>query len=214
MPKPEYTVFIGTSAHTGLCEALVGLAARLSPAEAAARLARGDDPRANRVLHVCVVDGRVAGCISSTLQPMWTPAGCGHWGLLVVAPAMRRKGIACALVHAAEERLRAGGCNAVQIEYEWAPGYAHGQVLEAWYEGRLRFERISGAFTSRLFGLVIGHHSKTEFRRCRRSLSSGGGATARTASTSDVALPTAGVAVLVIAITAVAVAFSYSLLGE
>ena len=143
---------------------------RLSGAEVRGRLAMGDDPHPNRVLHVASRGGTIVGCCSSTLQPPWTPSGCGHWGLLVVALEAQGSGVAAALVRAAEARLAAAGCDAVQIEYEHAPGDARSERLAAWYEGSLGFQRSSHWLTERLLGLLIGHARRAEWRQCRRYL--------------------------------------------
>lgn len=113
---------------------------RLSESEVRSRLAKGDaGAHANRVLHVAIREGRVVGCCSSTLQPPWTSSGCGHWGLLSVEVASQGSGVASALVDAAEDRLRAAQCRAIQIEYEYTVGDAHSERLRRWYEDKLRF---------------------------------------------------------------------------
>lgn len=95
---------------------------RVSEHEIAQRLAMGDSLEgANRVLHVATRGGQLVGCCSSTRHTPWTPSGCGHWGLLVVAVEAQGTGVATALVHAAEQRLIEAGLTRVQIEYEYTP---------------------------------------------------------------------------------------------
>merc|ERR1712159_733746 len=89
-------------------DAIASQSKRLGQAEVARRLAMGDDGvQSNRVLHLAFTkeDDTLVGCMSSTFQPPWTEQGCGHWGLLAVHPAHQGKGVASALVHAAEHRL-------------------------------------------------------------------------------------------------------------
>ena len=102
---------------------------RLSGAEVRGRLAMGDDPHPNRVLHVASRGGTIVGCCSSTLQVPWCDDGCGHWGLLTVAEEARGEGVGTALVAAAEARLRAAGLDAVQMEYEFEVGSAASERL-------------------------------------------------------------------------------------
>ena len=58
---------------------------RITREEVSTRLEQGDDPTANRVLHLAFRAGQIVGCCSSMLRPPWpTPfENCGHWGLLV-----------------------------------------------------------------------------------------------------------------------------------
>ncbi len=65
----------------------------------------------------------------------------GHWGLLAVDPTAQGTGVASALVEAAEDRLRAGGCQYVQIEYEYTEGHPHSQRLEAIPSAALYFTK-------------------------------------------------------------------------
>ena len=170
-------VKVGTSADIPLaaqiarmCNAAYGHG-RVSKAEVERRLQHGDiGYRANRVLHLAFRNDRLVGCISSTYSPPWTPAGCGHWGLLVVESTEQGSGVASALVSAAEARLAAGGCSAVQIEYEFCANDPYSQRLSGWYEGKLNFKRNSFWLIDRLFGMIIGHRPNTEFRRCRKPL--------------------------------------------
>ena len=134
-----------------LCNEAYGCG-RLSEADARARLAMGDEAEANRVLHLAFREGQLLGCCSSTLQPPWTPRGCGHWGLLSVHPEVRGTGVASALIAAAERRLLEEGCStsalkregigrpgAIQIEYEFTAGDPESQRLLQWYEGACGF---------------------------------------------------------------------------
>eukprot|EP00403_Amphidinium_massartii_P029435 CAMPEP_0178397428 /NCGR_PEP_ID=MMETSP0689_2-20121128/14240_1 /TAXON_ID=160604 /ORGANISM="Amphidinium massartii, Strain CS-259" /LENGTH=128 /DNA_ID=CAMNT_0020018135 /DNA_START=144 /DNA_END=527 /DNA_ORIENTATION=+ len=105
---------------------------RFSEGEVRRRLAMGDASDPNRVLHVAFIAGTVVGCCSSTLQPPWTGSGCGHWGALAVDPEFQGRGVASALVAAAEGRLLECGCHSVQIEYEFSPHDEHSERLMAW----------------------------------------------------------------------------------
>lgn len=113
---------------------------RVDREDAMDRLEMGDDGvRANRVLHLAWLGDTLAGCASSTFSPGWTPEGCGHWGLLAVDPAFQGRGVATALIMAAEWRL-ATVSEAIQIEYQHIEGEAFSERLFQWYEGALGFD--------------------------------------------------------------------------
>lgn len=170
----EVTVIVGTSetvignlSSAALVQRIVAMVnhaygySRLSEYEVAGRLEMGDaGPRANRVLHLASRCGTLVGACSSTVQTPWTPYGCGHWGLLVVAHDARGTSVASALVRAAEQRLRDAGRSSVQIEYEYS-GDAFSDRLYGWYEGSCGFQCPSGPPGGR-----------PQFRRCRKSLHS------------------------------------------
>ena len=157
------SVFIGTSAHASeercaeaaavICRAYGYM--RVSQHEVKQRLCMGDGTP-NRVLHLAVWDGKVVGCCSSTLQTMWCPSGCGHWGLLAVDPSAQGTGVASALVAAAERRLYEAGLKQVQLEFEYQRGDPQSERLLAWYEGSCGF---TGPSTR-----------SSGFRRCRKGL--------------------------------------------
>ena len=128
------------------------------------RLEMGDaGARANRVLHLAFRDdGLLVGACSSTYQPPWCEEGCGHWGLVAVAPEAQGGGVASALVRAAELRL-AGACGEVQIEYEYTVGHAYSERLRQWYETKLGFGCAAGP--------PRGPEGSTQFRKCRKVLS-------------------------------------------
>eukprot|EP00928_Gymnodinium_smaydae_P024207 TRINITY_DN19661_c0_g2_i1.p1 TRINITY_DN19661_c0_g2~~TRINITY_DN19661_c0_g2_i1.p1 ORF type:complete len:335 (-),score=77.20 TRINITY_DN19661_c0_g2_i1:230-1168(-) len=125
------------------------------------RLAMGDPGsfRGNRVLHLAMLGNRPVGCMSSTFRVPWAEEGCGHWGLLVVDEAMQGRGVASAMVKAAEARL-ATMCEEIQIEYEFTRGDALSERLLKWYEGRLGFRCAHGPPRGR----------GTEFRKCRKPI--------------------------------------------
>ncbi|CAE8632188.1 unnamed protein product [Polarella glacialis] len=190
---PPVTVVIGSSAHADdseLVEEVVrlinaayhnsikdlqtlpeGKHVRITALEVCSRFqaSREMRNRPNRVLHLAFRQGKVVGCCSSTLQPPWTQAKCGHWGLLAVATAAQGTGVASELVRAAEQSLQLGGCTHVQIEYEYNSGHAYSQRLMDWYEVKLGFRSNSPWLVNRLIGLVIGRGG-SEFRRCQRDL--------------------------------------------
>ncbi|CAJ1375109.1 unnamed protein product [Effrenium voratum] len=145
----DVEVVIGTSKSRAaprqialLCNEAYGCR-RLSESEARSRLAMGDDEDANRVLHLAFRNDELLGCCSSTLQPPWTPRGCGHWGLLSVHPDAQGTGVASALIAAAERRLFLSGCRSIQIEYEFTAGDPESERLLSWYEGRCGFSSSS-----------------------------------------------------------------------
>ena len=143
---------------------------RLSPSEVLQRLAMGDSiTGANRVLHIAWRDvegvATFVGCCSSTLTTPWTPHGCGHWGLLAVAPEAQGTGVASALVRAAESRLAAAGLRQVQIEYEYTCGDPLAERLHAWYEGSLGFSVSAQPLPTT--------RGSTQFRRLRKRLPRG-----------------------------------------
>jgi len=97
--------------------------------------ARGDGiMNRNRVLHVAFVGSEAVGCISSSKSTTWK-ADMGHWGLLVVDLKMQGKGIASALIAAAEARVMES-CASLQIEYEFRHDSEHSKKLEAVYAKR------------------------------------------------------------------------------
>jgi len=147
----EVIVLIGTSKHMevpGMVDRIctivfeaytsVGKRKRMDDYDAQERLSMGDAGiRANRVLHLAFIDNELVGCASSTFSPGWTPEGCGHWGLLAVDPAHQRKGVATALILAAERRL-ATTMDMIQIEYQHM-GDEYSEALRQWYEVKLGF---------------------------------------------------------------------------
>ena len=166
------SVKIGTSAHLSedseLAEKVAALVnraygyRRIDVYEAVQRLAMGDaGRRANRVLHLAYREGqRLVGCCSSTIQPPWTPTGCGHWGLLVVDPPAQGSGVASALVAAAEERLASHRCSMIQVEYEYTPGDPYSKRLYDWYKGKCGFTCPHGPPST----------YRTQFRRLRKAV--------------------------------------------
>eukprot|EP00962_Isochrysis_galbana_P019758 scaffold5756_cov123-Isochrysis_galbana.AAC.4 len=135
---------------------------RVSRGDVIHRLGMGDDGlRANRVLHLAWRGQNLVGACSSTFQPPWTPAGCGHWGLLSVLPEAQGTGVASALVRAAELRL-ASVCNKIQIEYEYTPGQDYSDRLLQWYEGKCGFQCPYGAPTT---------CTSSQFRKCFKPIS-------------------------------------------
>mmetsp|Transcript_85587 Transcript_85587/g.227390 ORF Transcript_85587/g.227390 Transcript_85587/m.227390 type:complete len:225 (-) Transcript_85587:164-838(-) len=169
----EQLAALVNAAYSASVEDLLGSRAahhqRVSEEEIRGRLRQGSAAGANRVLHVALRDGCPLGCVSSTLQPPWTPSGCGHWGLLAVAATAQGQGVASALVAAAEQRLAEAGCSQIQIEYQYTAGHAYSQRLCDWYEARLGFENQTGWLINRLLGAIVGRGG-AEFRRCRRQL--------------------------------------------
>ena len=115
--------------------------------------------RTNRVLHVAFDEsGTILGCCSSTLFVPWCGPGCGHWGLLAVDPTHQGRGVASALVAAAEKRLAAAGMSSAQIEYSFREGEELSERLYTWYEGADGL-RYSGP-----------RRKKSGFRVCRKHL--------------------------------------------
>lgn len=102
------------------------------------RLSMGDagNERANRLMHVALLNGVAIGWMSSSTSS-W--GGGGHWGALSVDPIAQGKGVASALVKAAEQRLLDAGCTHIQIEYRFMVGNPAKERLYAWYEGKLGF---------------------------------------------------------------------------
>jgi len=150
--RGDIVVVIGTSSHAqepGLVERIcdivyaaytnAGKRKRMDEEDVLDRLEMGDDgPRANRVLHLAFQSEALVGCASSTFSPGWTPDGCGHWGLLAVDPRNQGRGVATALVLAAERRLSMQS-SLIQIEYQYTVGDDFSQRLMAWYEDKLGF---------------------------------------------------------------------------
>jgi predicted N-acetyltransferase YhbS len=53
---------------------------------------------------------------------------------------------------------------------DWSASHAPSQRLCDWYEGRLGFQRHSSWLSARVVGMLIGHHKKSEWRSCRKTL--------------------------------------------
>lgn len=110
----------------------------------------------NRVLHVATREGEIVGVCSSTLYVPWAGPGCGHWGLLAVAPEAQGLGVASALVAAAEARIAAAGLQWVGMEYNFHAGEPFSERMLRWYEDSLRY---------------VGPQSRESgFRICRKRL--------------------------------------------
>jgi GNAT superfamily N-acetyltransferase len=154
----ELKVVVGTSQMMKEDSTLVSRISNFSgkwEGEVRSRMSYGDggSERANRVMHVAFLNGVAVGwCSSSTAG--W--GGDGHWGALAVDPAAQGRGIASALVAAAEKRLLDGGCDSVQIEYNFRAGDPAKERLYAWYEGKLGF---------------YGGPKRSGFRCCHKDLS-------------------------------------------
>lgn len=154
----EFKVVIGTSQMAEEDRTFVSSIANFSDKserEVRQRLAYGDvgSERANRVMHVALINGVPVGWCSSSTQS-W--GGDGHWGALSVDPSAQGKGVASELVAAAEKRLLDAGCQSVQIEYRFTVGDPSKERLYAWYEGKLGFE---------------GGPRRSGFRVCHKMLS-------------------------------------------
>lgn len=138
----DFKVVIGTSQMMDKDNILVRRIVNFSgkcEREVRTRLSYGDvgSERANRVMHVALInDVPVGWCSSSTSS--W--GGDGHWGALAVDPAAQGKGVASALVAAAEKRLLDAGCQSVQMEYRFTIGDKTKERLYNWYEGKLGFD--------------------------------------------------------------------------
>lgn len=137
---------------------------RVDAVEIFERLTLAGQSWENRVLHLATRDGALIGVCSSTIQPGWTAAGCGQWGLLAVTSGSRGTGVASALVAAAEARLAAAdGCHSIEIEYEYTPGDEFSERLRAWYEGRLSFVcEDEAAHFRRAFRAIAGKEAEAE----------------------------------------------------
>jgi len=157
-PLAHLQIVIGTSEMAAEDSTLVPRIVNFSDKserEVRSRLSLGDagSKRANRLMHVALLNGVAVGwCSSSTCG--W--GGDGHWGALAVDPSAQGKGVASALVKAAERRLLDAGCESVQIEYRFTVGNKAKERLYAWYEGKLGFD---------------GGPKRSGFRCCHKLLS-------------------------------------------
>ncbi|MBO0749101.1 MAG: GNAT family N-acetyltransferase [Porphyrobacter sp.] len=104
--------------------------------EIAERLA--EMQREGRLVLVAELDGRVVGCLStSVMRVLHRPAPVGRISMLVVDEAVRGRGVGAELVRAAERALAAAGCGIVEVTSHIARTEAH-----RFYE-RLGYERTS-----------------------------------------------------------------------
>ena len=91
-----------------------------------------------RVVLVAEFDGRVVGCLStSVMRVLHRPAPVGRISMMVVDEALRSRGIGAALVRAAEDALAAQGCYMVEVTSHQRRTEAH-----RFYE-QLGYERTS-----------------------------------------------------------------------
>ena len=91
-----------------------------------------------RVVLVAELDGRVVGCLStSVMRVLHRPAPVGRISMMVVDEALRSRGIGAALVRAAEDALAAQGCYMVEVTSHQRRTEAH-----RFYE-QLGYERTS-----------------------------------------------------------------------
>ncbi|MGX7896417.1 GNAT family N-acetyltransferase [Tsuneonella sp. HG222] len=91
-----------------------------------------------RVVLVAEIDGRVVGCLStSVMQVLHRPAPVGRISMMVVDEALRGQGIGARLVAAAERHLLAQGCRIVEVTSHVSRERAH-----AFYEA-LGYEKTS-----------------------------------------------------------------------
>jgi hypothetical protein len=70
----------------------------------------------------------VVGCVSVDCD-----GRLGHWGLIAVAQSSQGRGVATALVTAADALCRVGGCAAIQLEFFYAENHAYSKRLRDWY---------------------------------------------------------------------------------
>ncbi len=107
-----------------------------TPDEVAGRLA--DMEAEGRIVLVAEQDGRVIGCLStSIMRVLHRPAPVGRISMLVVDEAHRGRGIGTQLVRVAEEALAAQRCYMVEVTSRFSRTAAH-----CFYE-RLGYEQTS-----------------------------------------------------------------------
>jgi len=156
----DLKVVIGTSRMVADDDTLVQRIANFSDkyeGEVERRMAMGDAGNEGasynaRLMHVALLNGVAVGWCSSSTRGC---GGDGHWGALAVDPAVQGRGVASALVKAAEQRLLDAGCQSVQIEYRFTVGSSRERLYE-WYEKKLGFD---------------GGPKRSGFRCCHKVLS-------------------------------------------
>jgi len=108
-------------------------------ADIAARLAVLED--AGLVALVAELDGRVVGCLATSIMPvLHRPKPVGRISMMVVEEGLRSQGIGAQLVRAAEDWLKRQGCGLIEVTSNVKREKAH-----RFYE-RLGFERTSFRF--------------------------------------------------------------------
>lgn len=92
--------------------------------------------------------GRIVGCVKIVPDVNGTKDGFGEWGCLAVAVEEQGKGVGSQLVDAAEEALRAAGCQTIQLELltpiMWVQ--EHKERLRMRYTEKLGYALKSGDF--------------------------------------------------------------------
>lgn len=124
---PAAALLIRPAASTDQA-ALEGLIDQLgyheTAADIAARLAEMIE--AGRLVLVAELDGRVVGCLSTSLmQVLHRPRPVGRISMMVVEEGLRGQGIGAELVRAAEAALVEQGCGLVEVTSNLARTDAH-----------------------------------------------------------------------------------------
>lgn len=115
MGVADATVRHATSNDAAALERLIGqLGYSERAADIAARLAAMIE--AGRVVLVAEIEGRVVGCLSTSIMPvLHRPKPVGRISMMVVEEGLRGQGIGAQLVRAAEEWLVEQGCGLIEV---------------------------------------------------------------------------------------------------
>eukprot|EP00419_Tripos_fusus_P031031 CAMPEP_0172779438 /NCGR_PEP_ID=MMETSP1074-20121228/202423_1 /TAXON_ID=2916 /ORGANISM="Ceratium fusus, Strain PA161109" /LENGTH=188 /DNA_ID=CAMNT_0013616401 /DNA_START=156 /DNA_END=719 /DNA_ORIENTATION=+ len=124
----QVLVVIGTSEHASkprIVEEILRIVntafghQRLTQPEVMQRLAMGNaGSEANRVLHMAFCGEVLVGCMSSTLQPPWTPRDCGHWQRLAMGDAGSEANRVLHMAFCGEVLV---GCMSSTLQPPWTP---------------------------------------------------------------------------------------------
>ncbi|MXO59771.1 GNAT family N-acetyltransferase [Altererythrobacter salegens] len=116
-----------------LARLLVQLGYEVTADEVAARLPQMTEE--GRAVFVAERDGRVVGCLSTSLmRVIHRPAPVGRISMMVVEDRMRGLGIGAELVAAAERHLLDAGCQVIEVTSALARERAHAFYEKVGYE--------------------------------------------------------------------------------